>query len=181
VPANVTGRASRIAVDPATRFVAGGKSAIIRGAIAVHQLSSSARIVRRFSRIGIGAAALTAMFGLAVTIDAAFNDSQATGQRWLQYPVTKTASAPDMAYLNYEENGGRAEAPNVRVLTDADLGLAPPKHSGPFGWFLNLNAKRFNFAMATVLRGLLLTGMACLAMFDFFSGLGWVIARFTRD
>jgi hypothetical protein len=161
-------------------------------------IGSSARIMRGFSRIGVGAAALTAVLGLAITVSVAFNDYKSA----TQWPGTPVGNFDPAAYgaKPFDPDEFLAQtAPEVvkrppktgmfddlipppkgRLLSDAEVGLAP-QHSGPFGWFLNLNAEAFSSAALTVAIGLGITGAACLAVFGFFSGLGWIIAGFARD
>jgi hypothetical protein len=109
-------------------------------------VGSSARIIRSFSRIGIGAAALVAISGLALTAIVADRDYE-TATHW---PGTSVAKA--------------------------DLPDVPP-------WvkYERINDEAFKTVRSTVLIGMGITGAACLAVFGFFGGLGWVIAGFARD
>jgi hypothetical protein len=102
------------------------------------ELSSSARIMRGFSRIGIGATALAAVSTILVTI----SDYRSTTQ-WAGLPVANPSDQFD---------------PD-KFLAEAAL------KSGAL----------------TVLTGLGVTGAACLAIFGFFRGFGWVVAGFAGD
>jgi hypothetical protein len=65
-------------------------------------IGSSARIMRWFSRLGVGGAILTAVLGLMVTVSAAFNDYKYATQ-WAGFPVAKS-DLPDAPWLEYQRD-----------------------------------------------------------------------------
>jgi hypothetical protein len=100
-------------------------------------IGSSARIIRGFSRIGIGAAVLIAVLGLAVAVSVAFNDYKYATQ-WVGFPLAKS-DLPDAPWLEYQREpvvkpppkpgmfDDLIPAPKGRLLTDAEVGLTPQK------------------------------------------------------
>jgi hypothetical protein len=132
------------------------------------------------------------VLGLIVTVSVAINDYRSASE----WPGTLVGRAnippfdPSKPYevVPFDPDKFLAQtAPKDRGLTDAEVGLAPPK-PGMFDdlipaprQFLNIDAKAFTSAMLTIAIGLGITSTACLAVFGFFSGLGWVIAGFARD
>jgi hypothetical protein len=117
-----------------------------------HPLPSfSARIMRGFKRIGIGAAVLMAMLGVTVTTSVAVNTYN-NEMGW-----SDVLSQP-------------AHIPASRALAN-DIELAPRER----------DEAAFHIATTSALIGLGITAAACLAVFGFFRGLGWVIAGFARD
>jgi hypothetical protein len=109
------------------------------------------RITRGFKRIGIGAAVLMAVLGVTVTTSVAVNTYN-NERGW-----SDVTSQP-------------ANIPASRALAN-DVELAP--------W--DRDEAAFHIATTSALIGLGVTGAACLAVFGFFAGLGWVVAGFTRD
>jgi hypothetical protein len=154
-------------------------------------IGSSARIMRGFSRIGVGAAALTAMLGLTVTVPVAINDYRSATQ-WPgtlvgranipPFDPSKPFDADEFLARNAPEvvkpppKPGMFDdlipSPKRRHLTDAEVGLAPPSR---------FNTEALSSAALTVAIGLGITAAASLAVLGFFSGLGWIIAGFARD
>jgi hypothetical protein len=146
---------------------------------------SSARIMRGFSRIGVGAAAITAVLGLTATANLAINDYwpgnrvQTDPVAWGAFPEVNPSKSnippfdPSKPYEIATKN-----SPNPLISS------TPNPASKPFDPDEYLAFKRIEAlksAALTILIGLGITGAACLAVFGFFSGLGWVIAGFARD
>jgi hypothetical protein len=108
--------------------------------------SASARIIRGFSRIGIGSVVVVAIVGVAVTTTVVIDE-------WV-----RISSLPDAPWLAY--------APKLEA-------------SSAHGWWSSDPV--LGSAVSNVLAGLAITGIASLVIFEFFRGLGWIIAGFARD
>jgi hypothetical protein len=118
---------------------------------ATPRTGTSVPIMRGFKRIGIGAAVVTAALGFAMTTGVAVNNYN-TEKSW-----SNVMPQP-------------ANIPASPALAN-DIELAPRER----------DEAAFHIATTSAVMGLGVTAAACLAVFGFFAGLGWVVAEFARD
>jgi hypothetical protein len=149
--------------------------------------SPSARIIRGFSRIGIGLAIISAITGVAVTGGIVVGNYNRANDEFDKYACLLRWNA------NAAVSGARYKA-----LTEsaANCGYFPS-----YGAYNSLSWIRINDAIEqngfivervtdferlraeanTTIAGLGITGATSLVIFGFFRGLGWIIAGFARD
>jgi hypothetical protein len=96
------------------------------------ELSSSARIMRGFSRIGVGAAALTAVSGLAITLTMAVNDYRSATE-WPGTLISKAGESTNV-WAGWTDRGPNSDispwgAKQPRLAEEGDWGAKQPTYT----------------------------------------------------
>jgi hypothetical protein len=152
-----------------------------------YRRSTSARIIRGFSRIGIGIAVVVAIIGVIATAVVALQNHNSANYEFDKYACLLTANANVAVsgdrYKSLTENAGHcgyfSSYGTYNSLGWIKIGDAIEQN----GHLVQrvTDAELVKLDVLTALAGLGITGAISLVIFGFFRGLGWILAGFASD
>lgn len=140
-------------------------------------LTSSGRIRRGFTRIGIGAAVVTILVGVPVTVMSARNAANNEIERYQQAQcLMKKLDAGTAIKNEYDK-----ETVDVNRTGCPGYSFYSPRVVEIYAAALRPRPNSTGIISENTTSGLFFTASIAAALFFLFGGIGWIVAGFTRD